>query len=521
MRHRLAAILGHWLLALLVAVLTVLPVITVRQASADSVKCESCVPGDQLSASPRTPFSRHGLLMRYTREQIEAENLLLETAPAAHIDQSIAAKSELDTYSEGASRSLLPLLQYTPVQRNQGTCGNCWVWAGTGCLELALQAQLGISNRLSVQYFNSNYNGGSGAWACCGGNAEYFANYYKNTLKKAIPWSNTNASYVDGVRTCSGSTAMPAGSISTSTSYTLSNVTYSRIRTYSSLDGVSQATAIQNIKNVLDQNKGIYFGFSQADTASWDQFFDFWDYQAESDLWSGGFSHLSTWTSGGGGHAVLCVGYDDTPEGTDNDYWIMLNSWGAPTNRTSGLFRVPMYYNYDSYINNYGYSTRWYTVEPTFTGVDSQQKLIGADDALSYNTASVNYLYLERWTAVSSGTVSTIRVKGTAAGAVKVAIYADSGGQPGALLGYQNTSTAISSGWNTVALSQTAAVTSGTAYWLATASGTGCLGFVYPTVSNGRCQPINYNTFTFSSNPTGLTTQTTWYIQAAGWGTGG
>jgi hypothetical protein len=126
-------------------------------------------------------------------------------------------------------------------------------------------------------------------------------------------------------------------------------------------------------------------------------------------------------------------------------------------------------------------------------------------------------MYLERWMASSSGTVSTIRVKGTGNGAVKVAIYADSSGQPGSLLGFQNTSTPITAGWNTISLSQTASITAGSNYWLATASGTACTGYVLSSTATGGYKSIAYDTLTFSSNPSGLTGQTYWYIQAAGW----
>ena len=521
MKSGAGIIFGRCLLGFLIVILTVFSSgITVRQASADTAKCESCDAGGSIFGHSANSLRRHGLI-RYTPEQIEAENRLLETAPLVKTEPVAGLKLLSDGYTEGATRNLLPLLSYDPTQRDQGySCGSCWVWAGTGCLEVALNAQRSIKDRLSIQYFNSTYSGPWG-WACCGGNASEFASHYNNTLKKAIPWSNTNAAYVDGSRTCYGSTAMPAGSISTTPNYPISSVTAYRIATYST-DGVTQATAIQNIKNVLDQNKAIYFGFTLANDADWDQFFDFWNYQPESYLWSYGYSHGDPYISGQtAGHAVLCVGYDDTPEGADNDYWVMLNSWGTTAGRPNGLFRVPMYYNYDSSISGYGYSTRWWTIEPTFTGGDTEQKLIGADDAASYGAATPGNMYLERWTASTSGTVSTIRVKGTANGAVKVAIYADSGGQPGALLGYQNASTPISSGWTTVTLAQTAAVTAGTAYWLATASGTPCIGFVYPVSAIGYWKPITYNTFTFSSNPSGLTSQSTWYIQAAGWGTGG
>lgn len=46
--------------------------------------------------------------------------------------------------SPGASRSLLNHLSYMPAERDQGSCGNCWVWAGTGVLEVALSVNEGI-----------------------------------------------------------------------------------------------------------------------------------------------------------------------------------------------------------------------------------------------------------------------------------------------------------------------------------------------------------------------------------------
>ncbi len=370
MRHSFTAFTGYLLLVLLIVLPVVLPVSpVVQQAGADAAECESCGAGGQVFGHSANSLRRHGLI-RYTPQQIEAENRLLETAPLVRSASPSGLKTLSEGYIESASRNLLPLLSYDPTQRDQGYgCGSCWVWAGTGCLEVALNAQRGIKDRLSVQYFTSTYNGGSGSWTCCGGNASYFAAHYNNNLKKAIPWSNTNAAYVDGARTCYGSTAMPSGSISTTPNYPISSVTAARIPTYST-DGVNQATAIANIKGVLDQNKAIYFGFSLANDADWQRFFDFWDEQSEAYMWPYGYSCAGTYIYGQtAGHGVLCVGYDDTPEGTANDYWVMLNSWGTTTGRPNGLFRVPMYFDYDCSISGYGYSTRWWTIEPTFTAL--------------------------------------------------------------------------------------------------------------------------------------------------------
>jgi hypothetical protein len=228
-------------------------------------------------------------------------------------------------------------------------------------------------------------------------------------------------------------------------------------------------------------------------------------------------------TSTGGQSPIVHVYWGDNDGGTTTGNWdhdVNLGTLGAGTFYTdiSGLAAVTTYY-YRCYASN-SVGSDWADSTASFTTATftAQQKLIGADDAASNSTATPGYMFMEKWTASSSGTVSMIRVKGTSTGAVKVAIYADSGGQPGTLLGYQNTSTPIAAGWNTIYLSQTASILVGTYYWLATTSGTSCMGFVYQTTATGGYKAIDYNTFTFSNSPSGITNQSMWYIQAAGWG---
>jgi len=226
-------------------------------------------------------------------------------------------------------------------------------------------------------------------------------------------------------------------------------------------------------------------------------------------------------TSTGGQSPAVHVYWGDNDGGTtagnwDHDVNLGTLSAGAFYTDIAGLTASTAYYYRCYAINSAG--ADWADSTASLTTSTIQQKLIGADDAASYSTATPGYMFMSRWAASSSGTVSTIKVKGTGAGAVKVAIYADSGSQPGTLLGYQNSSTPISAGWNTISLSQTASVTAGTSYWLATASGTGCIGFVYPTTATSCYKAIDYNTLTFSSSPSGITNQTTWYMLSAGWG---
>jgi len=348
-------------------------------AAPDDELCQEC----QLYApEPQDEYP----IMRPSREDrlrwIEGYN----RAPKAHISDKISR--ELDRSPEG-SQSLLDHLQYTATERDQGSCGNCWAWAGTGVMEIALDVQDSVKDRLSMQYLNSNYNGGSGSnWACCGGWLEDVADFY-TSKGMAIPWSNTNASWQDGGRTCgSGSTSVPAVNISTTPNYPITSITDQTIST----QGIVQSTAIANIKDVLNQNKAVWFGFFMPTAADWTNFSTFWDDQSENIIWNPDFSCGSTWEDpGGGGHAVLCVGYNDAV-GTVDDYWVMLNSWGtAGGGRPNGLFHLAMDMDYDCahYDGGWWYSFYWQTLDITYDVTPTVTNSGGASDVTS-TTARLN-----------------------------------------------------------------------------------------------------------------------------------
>jgi len=262
------------------------------------------------------------------------------------------------------SVNLLTHLQYTPSERDQGQCGDCWLWAGTGVMEIAHSVQNSVKDRLSIQYVNS-CNTTSNGYACCGGNTGHVSNIY-STTGLAIPWSNTNASFQDGGRTCdNGSSLVSCSSIATSPNYGITSISDQVIETLNQ----DQATAIANIKAVLNQNKAIWFAFTLANDSDWQVFFDHWNNQSESDVFS--YDSLSghAYIDGeGGGHAILLVGYDDSGA---NPYWVMLNSWGTTTNRPNGLMRVAMNSNYNDYFtyegSNYGMIEFW-EIDVAFTG---------------------------------------------------------------------------------------------------------------------------------------------------------
>jgi hypothetical protein len=223
----------------------------------------------------------------------------------------------------------------------------------------------GIFDRLSIQYFDSNFRDGKGpGWACCGGFTSWFADFYTKN-GKAVPWSNKNAGFYDGYRTCDDESAsVPASSIVGDPSYSLTSIVPQLILTHYDQDEeyTGSEEAIANIKGALQSNRGVIFSYLLDD---FDPFFAFWKWEPEDAVWTPNPGESYETGKNPGGHAVLCVGYDDTDP--ENRYWIMLNSWGAPFNRQNGLFRVSMDMDY-SYVYEEGFNAfGWFTIDVDYS----------------------------------------------------------------------------------------------------------------------------------------------------------
>ena len=311
------------------------------------------IPVASYSQSAMVGSARPHAVMRPDWETLAQWKENYRNAPEAVIDTDVgmmlsAAKQE----AVATSMSLLSYLDYTPADRDQGYCGNCWVWSGTGILEIADSVNYGTDrkHRHSIQFLNScmtQDDAGQSFYACKGGDITKFSNWYRGQ-GQSIPWSNTKAYWQDYTQACGMGTSscVSCSSIATYPSYSVSVIQPETIATQGI--GVGQDKAIANIKNVLQQNRAVEYGFCLATTADWNTFTAWWDNQPESSLLPNMDSYCGKTTDAGYAcHAVLLVGYNDDDANAANHYWIMLNSWGTTAGRPNGLFRVPMVMNYD------------------------------------------------------------------------------------------------------------------------------------------------------------------------------
>ena len=115
----------------------------------------------------------------------------------------------------------------------------------------------------------------------------------------------------------------------------------------------------------------------------------------------------------------------------------------------------------------------------------STVKLIGTDNNGTIPGSAPSQICLTRWTALSTGTVTQFKIHICQAGNVKLAVYADNNGSPGALLGAVNNGQAVSVGWNTLSFPETP-VTKDSIYWLAQISDISSGNYIYYNSDTGH-----------------------------------
>jgi len=272
--------------------------------------------------------------------------------------------------------SLLDKLNFDSALRDQGKTGTCWIWAGTGCLSIALNVQEPTykpENGLSVQLLASNA-GIVGADLDSGGDMPQVIDFYSR-VGYSIAWTNNNAEWQDG----DGKQNCPSSWIFTNPRYPISTISSSAVSTID----VEQATAITNIKAALNQNQPVFLAFYMPTADDWKDFSSYWSNDPETAIINLDKYPVAPWNNGAG-HAVVCVGYDDTAPELENQYWIILNSWGnAKGKRMDGCFRLSMNLNYSKQLTQESstfYAYQWSVVNVEFSDVMNKRF-----DSVSFN----------------------------------------------------------------------------------------------------------------------------------------
>ncbi len=176
-------------------------------------------------------------------------------------------------------------------------------------------------------------------------------------------------------------------------------------------------------------------------------------------------------TATGGENPTVRIHWGTTDNGTAAANWQHNESLGvlpagAFYEDINGLSGNTTYY-YRCYAANPGGSA-WANNTSNFTITNSPMPLVGSNDNGPWPYgAGLDYFDLIQYKATSSGIINDFRVKTSGSGHVKVAVYADSSGAPGALLSRSdNAGTAVSAGWNNISIDETT-ITKDNYYWLA------------------------------------------------------
>jgi len=144
-------------------------------------------------------------------------------------------------------------------------------------------------------------------------------------------------------------------------------------------------------------------------------------------------------------------------------------------------------------------------------------KLIGST-ASTGTTGFGTSFWLAKYTAEATGLLSEIKIRSSGSQTVKVAVYADNAGEPGARLAKQDTSQSLVDGWNTIALEASCSIVSGTSYWLAVATNASTLWYYTPSTAR-RFKVITYAGWSFPDPAgTGFTSDTGAVAEEQGFG---
>jgi len=156
--------------------------------------------------------------------------------------------------------------------------------------------------------------------------------------------------------------------------------------------------------------------------------------------------------------------------------------------------------------------------QPNLEGTGERR--IGLNCDQSSGQAPKDTFLLSRFTANNDGTIDTFKVHCSGAGNVKVAMYTDLGGLPGALVNAVDAGTGVvvAAGWNDIAFPETSVIEN-TDYWLAAISSQPIIHFNNISGLSKAKGSQTYSTFTFPIDAgTGFTDEINREYLFAGYG---
>ncbi len=228
-------------------------------------------------------------------------------------------------------------------------------------------------------------------------------------------------------------------------------------------------------------------------------------------------------TGTGGQNPTVTVYWGDNDGGTTPSSWDYNVNLGA---KSAGTFYTDIInlnpnttYYYRCYAANSSDSD-WADSTKTFSTLAPPEKLIGADDTTCDGSSGANHVCLYRFQAEGGGDIVIFKLKASGSGNVKVAIYADDSGKPGALLTAVDSGTAVSAGWNDISIPSTTVV-AGNYYWLAFNPDSWIVCYDVHSSTECRYRAASYSSFTFPDPATAggsLIPSTAVTCLLAGWG---
>ncbi len=251
--------------------------------------------------------------------------------------------------------SVSKFVKYNASARNQSLCGNCWVWAGSAALDIALnqtreaegEEAIGISEQWlnSVASTNAVVERYSGAphhfrGPCCGGNLSLFAEVYNGEGDEVVPADNGGAQFQDAQRSdaqdeCRSN--VPTSDIDTTGKIKVGSLSAARVHVTG-----GEAEAISALKATIGAGRAVVVAIQFANGDAVAEFDSIWSSE-DDPTWSPNSYCGKTYEecNGAAGHAVAIIGYadDGTEEGS---YWTVLNSWGTTAFRPEGTFKMQM-----------------------------------------------------------------------------------------------------------------------------------------------------------------------------------